>query len=92
MDASASNRRYSSLRFEKAYWKLEPRLPEECRNLAASTLRSVALSYIHRKGPKPPETLLRAIHQLKRRDDIVVTKPDKGSGVVIRPGPQHGDR
>ena len=31
---------------------------------------------------KPPQTLLKAIHQLKRRDDIVVTKPDKGSGVV----------
>ena len=69
--------------FEKAYWKLEPRLPEEFRDLAASTLRSVALNYIQRKGPKPPQTLLKAIHQLKRRDDIVVTKPDKGSGVVV---------
>ena len=69
--------------FEKAYWKLEPRLPEEFRDLAASTLRSVALNYIHRKGPKPPQTLLKAIHQLKRRDDIVVTRPDKGSGVVV---------
>ena len=27
--------------------------------------------------------MLRAIGQLKRRDDIVVTKPDKGSGVVV---------
>ena len=69
--------------FEKAYWKLEPRLPEEFQDLAASTLRSVALNYIHRKCPKPPQTLLKAIHQLKRRDDIVVTKPDKGSGVVV---------
>ena len=59
------------------------RLPEEFRDLAASTLRSVAVNYIHRKGPKPPRTLLKAIHQLKRRDDIVVTKPDKGSGVVV---------
>ena len=69
--------------FEKAYWKLEPRLPGEFRDLAASTLRSVALNYIHRKNPKPPQTLLKAIHQLKGRDDIVVTKPDKGSGVVV---------
>ena len=46
--------------FEKAYWKLEPRLPEEFRDLAASTLRSVALNYIHRKGPKPPQTLLKS--------------------------------
>ena len=27
--------------------------------------------------------MLRAIGQLKKRDDIVVTKPDKGSGVVV---------
>ena len=27
--------------------------------------------------------MLRAISQLKKRDDIVVTKPDKGSGVVV---------
>ena len=33
--------------FAKAYWKLEPRLLEEFRDLVASTLRSVALNYIH---------------------------------------------
>ena len=27
--------------------------------------------------------MLRAINQLKKRDDIVITKPDKGSGVVV---------
>ena len=26
---------------------------------------------------------MKAIEELKRRDDIVITKPDKGSGVVI---------
>ena len=57
--------------FEKAYWKLEPNLSEDLRDLTASTLRSLALNYIHRKGPKPPKTLLKAIHQLKKRDDIV---------------------
>ena len=36
--------------FEKAYWKLESHIPENLRDLAASTLRSVALNYIHRKG------------------------------------------
>ena len=36
-----------------------------------------------RKSPKPPKTLLRAIEELKGRDDIVITKPDKGSGVVV---------
>ena len=69
--------------FEKAYWKLEPNLSEDLRDLTASTLRSLALNYIHRKGPKPPKTLLIVIHQLKKRDNIVITKPDKGSGVVV---------
>ena len=36
--------------FEKAFWKLEPHIPEHLRDLTASTLRSVALNYIHRKG------------------------------------------
>ena len=62
---------------------LEPHIPEVLRDLTASTLRSVALNYIHRKGSKPSETLLKAIHQLKQREDIIVTKPDKGSGVVV---------
>ena len=69
--------------FEKAYWKLEPKLSEENRELAAATLRSIALNYIKRKGPTPPKSMLRAIGQLKKRDDIVITRPDKGSGVVI---------
>jgi len=51
--------------FEKAYWKLEPNLSEDLCDLTASTLCSLALNYIHRKGPKPPKTLLKAIHQLK---------------------------
>ena len=68
---------------EKAFWKFEPHIPEHLRNLTASTLRSVALNYIHWKGPKPSKTLLKAIHQLKQREDIIVTKPDKESGVVL---------
>ena len=69
--------------FEKAYWKLEPKLSEENKKLAAATLRSIALNYIKRKGPTPPKSMLRAIGQLKKRDDIVIRRPDKGSGVVI---------
>ena len=70
--------------FEKAYWSLEPHLEsDDLKELAAATLRSVALNYIQRKVQKPPKTLLVAIEQLKRRDDIVITKPDKGSGVVV---------
>ena len=30
-----------------------------------------------------PRSLIRAIKQLKARDDIIITKPDKGSGVVV---------
>ena len=32
---------------------------------------------------KPSKTLLRAMEQLKQGDDIVITKADKGSGVVV---------
>lgn len=40
--------------FEKAYWNLEPHLAtEDMKELAATTLRSVALDYINRKGRKP---------------------------------------
>ena len=66
-----------------AYWKLEPKLSEENKELAAATLRSIALNYIKRKGRAPPKSMLRAIGQLKKRDEIVITRPDKGSGVVI---------
>ena len=69
--------------FEKAYWKLEPKLSEENKELAAAMLRSIALNYMERKGPTPPKSMLRAIGQFKKRDDIVITRPDKGSGVVI---------
>ena len=53
------------------------------KELSAATLRSIALNYIERKGPKPPKTLVKSIRQLKKRDDIVITKPDRGSGVVV---------
>ena len=70
--------------FEKAYWSLEPHLEnDDLKELAAATLRSVALNYIQRKVQKPSKTLLLDIEQLKQRDDIVITKPDKGSGLVV---------
>ena len=69
--------------FEKAYWRLEPTLPEDKKELAAATLRSIALNYIERRGPRPPKALQQAINQLRRKEDIVITKPDKGSGVVV---------
>ena len=53
------------------------------KELAAATLRSIALNYSEPKGPSPPKAMLRAISQLKKREDIVITKPDKGSGVVV---------
>ena len=71
--------------FEKAFWKLEPELSEDNKELAAATLRSIALiNYTERKTPAPPRSMLRAIGQLIKRTDIVITKPDEGSGVVVR--------
>ena len=69
--------------FEKAYWQLEPTLCDDKKELAAATLRSIALNYIEHKGPRPPKALVRSLNQLKKRDDIVIRKPDKGSGVVL---------
>ena len=69
--------------FERTYRVLESNLVEEKKELTAATLRSIALNYIERKGPSPPRSLRRALGQLKKRDDIVVTKPDKGTGVVV---------
>lgn len=71
-------------RFEKAFWRLDPLIkdPKE-KDLASATLRSIALNYIAKKGPNPPKALLRALNKLKRRDDIIISKPDKGSGVVV---------
>ena len=69
--------------FEKAYWQLEPTLCDDKKELATATLRSIALNYIERKGPRPPKALVRSINQLRKRDDIVIRKPDKGSGVVV---------
>ena len=46
-----------------------------------SKIYKCELNYIQRKSPQPPKTPLTAIEQLK--SDIVVTKPNKGSGVVV---------
>jgi len=69
--------------FEKAYWKLDSALPAEKKELAAVTFRSIALNYIERKGPRSLKSLVKAVNELKRRDDIVIAKPDKGSGIVV---------
>ena len=70
--------------FEKAFWKLEPLITDpKLKDLASATLRSIALNYIAKKGPSPPKALLRALNNLKRREDIIISRPDKGSGVVI---------
>ena len=53
------------------------------KDLATSTLRSIALNYIQRKSPNPPKAPIRALQRLKKRDDIVISKPDKGSGVIV---------
>ena len=70
--------------FEKAFWRLDPLIKDpRKKELASATLRSIALNYIAKKGPTPPKALLRALKNLKRRDDIIISKLDKGSGVVV---------
>ena len=69
--------------FEKAYWGIEPLLEGNDKELASSTLRSIALNCIRRSSPNPPRALVKALNGLKKRDDIVITKQDKGSGVVV---------
>lgn len=83
---SASKSRPAEIKanFENAYWKVEPLLEDPIdKELASSTLRSIALNYIQRRSPSPPKALLKALNHLKKRDDIVVTKPDKGYGIVV---------
>jgi len=53
------------------------------KKTTAASLRLIALNYIERKTPALPRAMLRAIGQLKKKNDIVITKPDKGSGVVV---------
>ena len=84
--------------FEKAFWRLDPLIKDpRKKELASATLRSIPLNYITKKGPTPPKALLRALKNLKRRDDIIISKPDKGSikmykslnisaGTVLRKG------
>ena len=69
--------------FEKAYWMLQAKLSDDQKELAASTLRSIALNYVKSKGPRPPKTLQKAIKHLKQRDDIIVLRADNGIGVVV---------
>ena len=69
--------------FERAYWFLEPNFQQDQKELTTAALRSVAVNYIHSRCPIPPKGLVKAIHRLNRRNDIVISKPDKGSGVVI---------
>ena len=70
--------------FEKGYWKVEQLLEDPGdKELANSTLRSIALNYIQRTSPSPPKALVKALNLLKKRDDIVVTKPDKGSKYLL---------
>ena len=59
------------------------------KELASSTLHSIALNYIQRTTPSAPKALVKALHRLKKRDDIVVTKPDNGCGIVVTDKPDY---
>ena len=63
--------------------KVQRTLPPDLKEFTDGTLRAIALNYIECKAPKPPKALERAVQQLKRRSDIVITKAEKGSLVVV---------
>ena len=69
--------------FERGYWLLEDKISEDKRPFASSYLKSTALEYASKRMDFQPKALSRAIGQLRKQKDIIITKPDKGSGVVI---------
>jgi len=70
-------------RFEKAYCRIEPLLEENDKELAQRYAQSPQINCIPRSSPNPPTALVKAPNCSKKRDDIVmITKTDKGSGVV----------
>ena len=70
--------------FEKACRKIEPLLKDPNDNeLASSTLFSMSLNYIQRTSPSPSKALGKVLDRLKKLEDIVVTKPDRDSGIVV---------
>ena len=83
LSQTSSDKNDIKANFEKAYWRLDPSLDENRKELATATLGSIALNYMQRKGPTPPKTLLRAISRLRKQQDIVISKTDKGNGVII---------
>ena len=50
--------------FEKTYRTLDPRLPDDKKDLTAATLRLIALNYAERRTPTAPKSLRR--EDLKR--------------------------
>ena len=51
---------------------LDPRLPEDKKDLTVATLRSIALNYAERRTPTAPKSLRRAIGQLRKREMILL--------------------
>ena len=61
--------------FEKLYCKIEPFIADYLKELTAASLKSIALNYIQRQDSRPPKLLKKAIKSLKKRNDIIITKP-----------------
>ena len=47
------------------------------------------MNYIQRASPNPAKALVKALNRLKKRDDIVITKPAKSSEVVVMDKPEY---
>ena len=75
--------------FELCWQQLERAVPaskqreEECRAGMAHLAQRYANAEIDRTGFSLGKEHLHAIRELKRRKDVVITRPDKGNGVVI---------
>ena len=47
------------------------------------------MNFIQRASPNPAKALVKALNRLKKRDEIVITKPAKGSEVVVMDKPEY---
>lgn len=80
--AQSSSARDVTASFKKVSWKWTM-LMWQRKGIGITNPMLLALNYIEKKPFLAPKALLRTANQLQKRDDIVVTKPDKGDGVVI---------
>ena len=50
---------------------------------------SMSLNYFQRTSPSTAKTPVKLLDRLRKPEDIVVTKPDRGSGIVVMAKSEH---